>query len=1171
MDEINDGHHFNTTEFMKYLVKNLQVLCHGHVPFTQNLEVIGHIYIKVDCSAKFNCFLNEVVSKTDSCETLFTSNSFQAQSQTKNNNRTVINNLKTDVEKRFKDSPSATECRSTKEYVCMPVLLTDETAGHPSVSPKENTCLLEENAQNTSKMSPAENTLNLETAKTCNSLPSTITCRSSSDNGNVCNSPSLGLTNETTHISPLPTEANISNPTRYGNIWNSLSIVNSSPSTQDDNKESWDPSVVTTQNTPSSSSWSLSKKGMVGTIKEDDVQYTPPTTKENTLTMPTDSSVMQNSSIYDDFSPKIIDIRSAGQNSDKDTAISITDLQTTGILSKNPKHCTFVIKNGPLLETNLSPLNTWNNSTPSVLNSPSTAQVNSCNVSSSGSNRLSSSEEHMHTSSTLTKEIIPDVEDIKINNANKWNVITSSGYEQISPKIVDIRSDLPNDANSLNIPYDLDKGYAPVINVIEHNVSSSANRGEEDPKTTSHSPVPLHTAASESLRCLRSSHKQTVDRPNKMKSPGRTGIIPNYNSPVTSEKSRCSVKDESDKSLNNNSTVVKFAKSDDPILQYKKEFKTETIQTSDSANDDIVEQTLSDSINLKHNIEALHYTEGQTLSDSINLLHNIETLHKAEEHALSGSINLLHKIKPEEYTLSDSINLLHNVETPHDTEEQTLSDSINLLHNIETPHDTEEETLSDSINLHNIETPHEAEEQTLGDSISSRHITETPREAGEHTLSDSINLVHNTETPYETDEHTLSDSINLLHKIGTPHKANEHTFGDLINLIHNTETPHEAEEHTLSDSTNLLHNIETLHEVEESSNIIQENINKLDRISKELSFIHDDDDSVDDPCYKATTSSDEYCDSDDSQINRLTRKRKRLSKPTNGKALLSQNKKMKARNRMPASNRKAMAESSTIPTVQSATESIKDGPVIPTETCSKTPVSENSVKSIPKKSSTKTKRKKKMAFHETPDTDTRRYASINNGHRASYCASDKLKIILYADFHGNRAAGRKYGIAESNVRRWKQAREELLAMGPNKLSNRRCPPYYPTIEKQLAEWVQSKQESGVYPSISEICSNALVIAEGQNCGRGPFKASYSWATRFLDRHKLRKNIRRYKKISQDSANDGEEEDLGNATEDLNDSFYGDEDLEASMKEIMKILNDDDEDVEFDGFTEEDLS
>jgi hypothetical protein len=35
--------------------------------------------------------------------------------------------------------------------------------------------------------------------------------------------------------------------------------------------------------------------------------------------------------------------------------------------------------------------------------------------------------------------------------------------------------------------------------------------------------------------------------------------------------------------------------------------------------------------------------------------------------------------------------------------------------------------------------------------------------------------------------------------------------------------------------------------------------------------------------------------------------------------------------------------------------------------------------------------------------------------RKSYTARDKLKIITYAEAHGNRAAGREYDVGESNI------------------------------------------------------------------------------------------------------------------------------------------------------------
>ncbi|KAM7441280.1 hypothetical protein ABFA07_009680 [Porites harrisoni] len=43
--------------------------------------------------------------------------------------------------------------------------------------------------------------------------------------------------------------------------------------------------------------------------------------------------------------------------------------------------------------------------------------------------------------------------------------------------------------------------------------------------------------------------------------------------------------------------------------------------------------------------------------------------------------------------------------------------------------------------------------------------------------------------------------------------------------------------------------------------------------------------------------------------------------------------------------------------------------------------------------------------------------------RQSYTTSEKLKIIQFAEEHGNRAAQREFGIAESNVRLWRKSKE----------------------------------------------------------------------------------------------------------------------------------------------------
>ena len=38
--------------------------------------------------------------------------------------------------------------------------------------------------------------------------------------------------------------------------------------------------------------------------------------------------------------------------------------------------------------------------------------------------------------------------------------------------------------------------------------------------------------------------------------------------------------------------------------------------------------------------------------------------------------------------------------------------------------------------------------------------------------------------------------------------------------------------------------------------------------------------------------------------------------------------------------------------------------------------------------------------------------------RQSYTVSDKLRIVNFAEQHGNRAAEREFGVSESNIRLW---------------------------------------------------------------------------------------------------------------------------------------------------------
>ena len=48
--------------------------------------------------------------------------------------------------------------------------------------------------------------------------------------------------------------------------------------------------------------------------------------------------------------------------------------------------------------------------------------------------------------------------------------------------------------------------------------------------------------------------------------------------------------------------------------------------------------------------------------------------------------------------------------------------------------------------------------------------------------------------------------------------------------------------------------------------------------------------------------------------------------------------------------------------------------------------------------------------------------------RQSYTVSNKLRIIQFAEQHGNRAAEREFGVSKSNVRLWRKSKENLEKM-----------------------------------------------------------------------------------------------------------------------------------------------
>ena len=130
--------------------------------------------------------------------------------------------------------------------------------------------------------------------------------------------------------------------------------------------------------------------------------------------------------------------------------------------------------------------------------------------------------------------------------------------------------------------------------------------------------------------------------------------------------------------------------------------------------------------------------------------------------------------------------------------------------------------------------------------------------------------------------------------------------------------------------------------------------------------------------------------------------------------------------------------------------------------------------------------------------------------RQSFTAAFKLKVIQVAEAEGNRAAARKYDIAESNVRRWRADKENLNEAPKQQKARRGKSAKWPEMEEELLNWVKEKRQEGCAISTTSLRLKAKTIAKA--AGNEEFKASQGWAYRFMGRHGL--SVRRRTHLSQ---------------------------------------------------------
>ena len=114
--------------------------------------------------------------------------------------------------------------------------------------------------------------------------------------------------------------------------------------------------------------------------------------------------------------------------------------------------------------------------------------------------------------------------------------------------------------------------------------------------------------------------------------------------------------------------------------------------------------------------------------------------------------------------------------------------------------------------------------------------------------------------------------------------------------------------------------------------------------------------------------------------------------------------------------------------------------------------------------------------------------------RQLFTAREKLKVISYAEAHGNRAAGREFIMNETNVQK----------MPRSKMADRGSSVHFPELEEELLQWVTDCRLQGYGVSTAKLRFKGLHLAKKTN--NANFRASVAWSYAFLKRHNL--SIRR---------------------------------------------------------------
>lgn len=142
----------------------------------------------------------------------------------------------------------------------------------------------------------------------------------------------------------------------------------------------------------------------------------------------------------------------------------------------------------------------------------------------------------------------------------------------------------------------------------------------------------------------------------------------------------------------------------------------------------------------------------------------------------------------------------------------------------------------------------------------------------------------------------------------------------------------------------------------------------------------------------------------------------------------------------------------------------------------------------------------------------------------SYPVKMKIEAVNYAEVHGNRPAGRKYGVDEKRIREWRKNKAKISSLVSLKGSKMRkrldgggAKPLSTNLEERIMDWITIRRASGLRVSRKLIMKKAQLLHQEMSTTEGvleneEFKASRGWLEKFMRRNNL--SLRRKTSVAQ---------------------------------------------------------